>query len=644
MILHELTLDNFRQYKGENKIKFASSIKGKNTTIIIGNNGAGKSNLFAALNWVLYDNGGDQFQNIVNKEALKNAGKGDRITAKVRLKFSHEGEQFIATREVSVLKNGRSLEDCVADEPSLSFYSIAPGGAAEPIPNPTKKMNSILPSNAKEYFFFDGEQVLERFTKAGHEREVANAVRDVLQYEVLERSIKHLDLLARDYQKDLKGRATGEERKLRETEIVLREERDKKSGEQVKIRKELSEARKLIEDISSALRNKKHAKEIMAERDRHDARRQELLATKADLEERIRADTSISFYIFAKSAVSASRELIDKKREKGEIPAGIREQFLHDLLHRKKCICGSALESGSSEEKLVRNLLNRSVLGSIENALISVYGNLTGILIKAEEVETRLRDNILKRSECIKTLASVMDALEETKAKLKQEEIEDVGVLEKNLERYESRREDLNTEAIRNQARIEQIDKDLDDNKRQLKLEEQKGAHTDFLAKKYEVAREAADCSKRVLETFANEMRAKIEAKAQEIFSQLIWKEAQFTSVKISPNYELEVYDRWGTPARRELSAGERQFFSLAFILAMAEVTDVEAPFVIDTPLGRIDDEPRKRLAQSLPGLVPQLVLLMTNNEAKVEPILKPRLGAKYVLDFKAGATKVKEA
>ncbi len=291
----------------------------------------------------------------------------------------------------------------------------------------------------------------------------------------------------------------------------------------------------------------------------------------------------------------------------------------------------------------MRQLLNRSLSGTIENTLTAVYGQLSGITVQAREIQSRLKENIKLRLQLGKQMQEVREQLDDVQEKLKKEDVEDIGALEKQLEGHERRYGDLCVSIGVLEEQIRTSEKELDAVTKDLKEEARRSKHANTMSAKFELSRDAANVARKVLDTFANEMRQKIEEKSREIFTSIIWKSAQFKEVKISETYELEVFDRWDQPARKELSAGERQFFSLAFILAMAQVTEVEAPFVIDTPLARIDDEPRKRLAEELPGLVPQLILLMTNNEAAVVPTLKPHLGKKYRLDFKNGATSVAE-
>ena len=48
MLLNEITLRNFRQFKGEHHIKFSVDPQ-KNVTVIMGENGSGKTTLAQAL-------------------------------------------------------------------------------------------------------------------------------------------------------------------------------------------------------------------------------------------------------------------------------------------------------------------------------------------------------------------------------------------------------------------------------------------------------------------------------------------------------------------------------------------------------------------------------------------------------------------
>ena len=85
------------------------------------------------------------------------------------------------------------------------------------------------------------------------------------------------------------------------------------------------------------------------------------------------------------------------------------------------------------------------------------------------------------------------------------------------------------------------------------------------------------------------------------------------------------------------LSGAQKRAFGLAFTLAIAEVSGQEAPLVIDTPVGNMDSDFRKRilryLAQAAPG---QLIFLSHDEEIYGEftKALEPNVSKKYLINF----------
>ena len=54
MIIKSIIMQNFRQYKNENKIEFSVD-PDKNVTIVLGVNTSGKTTIVQAFNWCLYE-------------------------------------------------------------------------------------------------------------------------------------------------------------------------------------------------------------------------------------------------------------------------------------------------------------------------------------------------------------------------------------------------------------------------------------------------------------------------------------------------------------------------------------------------------------------------------------------------------------
>ena len=98
-----------------------------------------------------------------------------------------------------------------------------------------------------------------------------------------------------------------------------------------------------------------------------------------------------------------------------------------------------------------------------------------------------------------------------------------------------------------------------------------------------------------------------------------------------------------GEIRKRDLSAGEKQLFATAFIYALAKLSGRLMPFVIDTPLGRLDRSHRRRfVAEFLPSASHQIILLSTDTEI-VGPLydeISPLLAHHHELSlFNEGAT-----
>jgi DNA sulfur modification protein DndD len=232
MKLERIELENFRQYYGQQRLNFARD-KERNVTVIHGINGAGKTSLFLAINWCLYgrnvenikvvDNVGE----LVSKEAISRANPGDEVRASVTIAFLHDGHRFTAKRTLtgSKLLTGKLA---LNELDQFTMMRQKPDGRADPILNPLGTMNAILPVNAREYFFFDGEKI-DNFAKPEAAAQVKDAIYLVLKLEILDRAQRHLEKSAATYRRDLKQASGGELRDLIEKDEKLRQERDKAS-------------------------------------------------------------------------------------------------------------------------------------------------------------------------------------------------------------------------------------------------------------------------------------------------------------------------------------------------------------------------------------------------------------------------------
>ena len=267
----------------------------------------------------------------------------------MQLGFTHGGERFTATRALNVTKSGEE-EWRGAGRSEFSLDSGRADGQTRRVSNPTGRVESILPANVRNYFFFDGEKI-EQFTRPDNEKEVKEAVRNVLKIEVLERARTHLDVAAREYQSSLKNLASGGLEQLLDDEENIRLKSEKTRKELAELREEKAAAERQTKEIDARL---SEIHEVREWDNRRKVASETMKVRQEELDQlwrSIRDTSNVGYYRFAGEAIDKATSIVDAMRERGEIPPGIREQFVQDLLANHMCICGRPIEEESEEHR-----------------------------------------------------------------------------------------------------------------------------------------------------------------------------------------------------------------------------------------------------------------------------------------------------
>ena len=130
------------------------------------------------------------------------------------------------------------------------------------------------------------------------------------------------------------------------------------------------------------------------------------------------------------------------------------------------------------------------------------------------------------------------------------------------------------------------------------------------------------------------------------IFNYLLRKEEYVTDIDIDlEKFLITLYDRNGTPIpKKKLSLGEKQIFAISMLWALTNTSSRQLPFIIDTPLGRLDSDHRTNLIQEFfPKASDQMIIFSTDTEIDLPYFieLSPSIARSYHLDFnsKDGAT-----
>lgn len=651
MKLAQLTLENFRQYYGKQRLDFARDNQ-KRVTVIHGINGAGKTSLFLAINWCLYGKSVDNVKvvdnvgELMSKEAISQAKPGESVRMGVELAFLHNGERYLVKRSLEGVRQLDNTVHMAEGNNNFTMMRIKGDGQAERVINPLGTMNSILPVNVREYFLFDGEKI-DNFAKPEASAQVKQAIYLVLKLEILERARRHLEAVAQDYRKELKQSSSGELRDLVEQEEKTLEDKKKTEKRVFELDQENESAKRKIADIDKRLREMQSAQTLQQQRDRIERdlnlRRSEMdkvIGTVRDL-------ATSGFFVIAKPAIDKAIALLEEKRERGEIPSNYRQQFIQDLIEKMVCICGRPFVDGSPEHQLLLSKISHGIPDGLQDDVMNTCALLQGFDARIEKHKADLDEQMRRRVELIDLVKDLEAELDDVSRQLRGSPLEEISQLEKKREDFLADIQSNMLEIGSQLTKVETLNRQILEIRKEIEKARKQEKKELVLSTKLELAQRSADAIGEMYLAFADDMREKIQEKTKEVFKSLVWKESHFQDIRLGPDFNLEVIDRYGLPARPELSAGERQVLSLSFIMAMSRVSEEEAPLVMDTPFGRLSSHHRNAITEHLPKLVDQLVLFVTDEELRDEARqnLQDRIGAEYRLEFnpKTSCTEIVE-
>jgi DNA sulfur modification protein DndD len=122
-------------------------------------------------------------------------------------------------------------------------------------------------------------------------------------------------------------------------------------------------------------------------------------------------------------------------------------------------------------------------------------------------------------------------------------------------------------------------------------------------------------------------------------FNLLFSKKHFIQKVNVDPlTFNINLVDRDGVliPANT-LSAGERQIYAVSLCWALARSSGRPIPFIIDTPLGRLDEEHRRNIVERFfSNASHQVIIFSTDTEidAAAFDVLKKYVSKAYLLQY----------
>jgi DNA sulfur modification protein DndD len=663
MRLLRAEFQNFRLLR-DLELRFSSD-PDRNLTVIRAANESGKTTILHALQWALY---GD--------EALPGKGEGFRlhpidweasdgkrvpITATVEFELTTyrrgpDGPRETRRQYRIVRSAFEEVDTAARRSPStVKLFALNETGTS-PIDSPDSFIHDELPPELREVFFTDGDRALsfiEADVALTTKRErVQRAIRSLLGLGVIEDAIRHIRKTAAEVNKQAKQvGANGELNRIASRLEAVEDDT-------TKLEAALEDAKQQYIAFDEKVEEKDRQIEAALQKGNKEDLARGLEASKRKIKQ---LDEQLTVANKEHSALFRSRSLaidvlapvltrafakLQELKDQRKIPNSTIP-VLEDRLAAEVCICGESLteadEDGTRRREHIRHLIEESQRADeFQGTLTTLYFEGKSLqpsetgrgqwledyekVVKSRDGLQTLRDEAGREQRALELqLAAVPDTdiqgLKETRRQYKEQK-----------DRFLSKRTEIETQLSGLKRERDQLTLERD----RLLREQKKGAR---ILSQLEVTQDVTRVLEHSFERITHDELRKVSELMNSIFLEMIGADPQQGAIirraEISPDFDIIVYgpnQRTLNPDR-DLNGASRRALTLAFILALTKVSEVEAPNVIDTPLGMTSGYVKRSILRTAIRESAQLILFLTHDEiAGCEDIIDEAAGVVFTL------------
>lgn len=651
MLLKSIKLKDFRQFKGEQNVTFSTDPE-KNVTIIMGENGSGKTTFAQAFTWCLY--GATDFDDkmLLCKATKQQMMPGDEEKVRVEIELTHNGTEYTVIREQLY-----KVENSGAVSSKNAVFNIAyknKDGQREFIDTleTELRMKEILPKELSKYFFFDGERIgnMSKEIRKGKSQDFAEAVRGLLGLNAFVVALNHLNSgrnsVIRSYNDNYDANADSRiseySRKIEEYEEKI----SKIEARLVEVETEENSAREKCDDLNERIKENAESEELAREKEQLRGKLGQLKVTKvAAIKRAVKIVNQKGTSYFAKKMMhDALTELSSAEKLDTGIP-DIHARTIDFLIKRGTCICGNHIEIGNE----AYNELNK-VLQYIPPQSI---GTLIGQFVRDCDLKAKNGENLFEDlSEQYAVIRDFEVTYSEQVQKIKNIEAKLVGMqnvsqLQQELMKYER----IYRERRQEFAELNSNKGSLTTQKERQETERQELTLKDESNRKIEVYKAYAEYMYKTLSALyaekEKETREKLELYVNDIFRS-IYNGGLSLSIDEKYNIQINVNDFEGYNDDVETSTAQSISVIFAFISGVIKMArenrnsdnkmlDSEPyPLVMDAPLSAFDKTRIKTVCDALPQVAEQVIIFIKDTDGDIaEEHMGTKVGKKYSFDKK---------
>ena len=644
-------IENFRLLK-EIDIDFATDEK-RNLTVIRAANESGKTTLQTALQWGLFGDDGLQEGGVRYRLSPLDASSGEKAKVNILVEIEYE---ILIGEDIRKYKLVRLVEETIqggeynrgSEELKLYHLNHLTTKGVDPPEIPRTHIPQHLPQELREVFFTDGDSTLNFIQGTGRDqmKRVEGAIRSLLGLEVIEEALKHVKAVDRSINQKVKKGAGSQnnldnvKKKLSEyEEEIPKLEKELLSAKEKRVN--LDEYAKVADNkLTQALQNgnredlEKQRKDARKRREKAEEDAREAVEDHSDL---FKEDVLAKHFLI--KPFKKAKTILDKLYGRGEIPSQTIP-VLKDRLNQPMCICGESLNADDSNGQKRRECIQHLIEAS-QNA-DEVRKKATALFYSAQDLLKPVEGSawsdeyskVFRRRESA-TAQQKEFGSDEREAEIKISQLPDIDIqtLQQNKDQYIEQAKEESKNEIRLGMKLDMKRGDV----KKLEHERYKLLQKDEQGRKISaeltVAKDLQTIMNNALEVMKTEELERVSDRMNEIFLKMIGSdESERSTIKhaeITPEFKIMVLGLHDQELNlSDLNGASRRALTIAFILALTKVSEVDAPNVIDTPLGTTSGYVKTAILKTAIQQSSQLILFLTHDEIK---------GCEDILDEYAG-------
>jgi DNA sulfur modification protein DndD len=656
MRLQRVEITNFRLL--EHVVLEFSTERDRPLTAIRAENGSGKTSLLLAMIWGFYGRKGlPEFAadaRLTSFAAPFEIG----VTVRVMIEFEYDGHGGRARYRLirSCDETPVSADEVRRGSESVAAYRITDAGE-EPINNPDAFLRQVVPQNLRDIFFTNGDDVQKfmsgKVDKTDRQGRVHSAIKALLGLDALYVASKDIDGAERRFRRELSKDGGSELAAAAEAVEATEVQCDEISSQIAALEAEIARIRgkrdgwerelREITNIGDLNQINAELSAVETQLERYDRERaKELRSMREAL-----SSEALSWALIPEQ-LDKGMAVLEGMADRGLIP-GTSIEVIRDRLLDGVCFCGTPLEGGSpAREKLEHLLSEHDQIDRSKELLTAAYhsarfqklqhdadlGNENGFAPHRKEILNAFSD---VQSHIVASNDKRAD-LKERRARIDESRVITLtGDIKSAKADLTKRDRDLAVKKFELQNATTDLQKKKDEEEKLKK----KANLSDARKSNATVSADLAHLVKEVIRDLEVDHVQRVASIMSSRFLEIVGSDPEidsaiFGTVSIDDHFDIEVRTPQGSKLDfdAEINGASQRALTLSLIWALMEVAEVEAPRIIDTPLGMVAGAVKTRLTEAITGSPAeggpsyQVVLLLTRSEIRdVEAIIDERAG-----------------